>query len=197
MCEIISATGSFSLDLNQWRRKPWVESCPVCCDIFYILANDIGYWLSWSMKNVCKEWESNRWETRNAMDGQTAERQRKFLSRTRTKHWMVVKCSMDTSKVTIFRVKKYSAEHWTEIFDSFFHCKPFLRKMKSSEFRSEHFRRRELCNFVPNHSPEDNNARHSFLNHFAEEKTLGISFRTIKRKKTPLEIHSKPIKDKE
>jgi hypothetical protein len=27
--------------------------------------------------------------TRNAMDGQTAERQRKFLSRTRTKHGMV------------------------------------------------------------------------------------------------------------
>jgi hypothetical protein len=55
MCEIISATGSFSLDRNQWRRKPWVESCPICYDIFYNLANDIGYWLSWSMKNMCEK----------------------------------------------------------------------------------------------------------------------------------------------
>jgi hypothetical protein len=44
-------------------------------------------------------------------------------------------------------------------------------------------------NFVPNHSTEDKNARNSVPNHYAEEKsTLGISFRTIKRKKKVLEL---------
>ncbi len=80
-----------------------------------------------------------------------------------------------TTRVTIFREKKYSAEHGTDgNFDSFRRNSVFFRGSenarnsvpshstedeKSSEFRSEPFRRREkhseLRNFVSNHSADD------------------------------------------
>ncbi len=70
-----------------------------------------------------------------------------------------------------------SADHFVEekkTRDLVISFRTISRTIKSSEFRSEPFHKREkhseLCNFVPNHSAGDKNAQNSVPNHFIKEK---------------------------
>ncbi len=61
------------------------------------------------------------------------------------------------------------------------------RNRKISEFRSEPFCRGEECSeFCTMEQKQKQNSRNSVLNHSAEQKTLGIPFRTIPQRRKML-----------